>query len=152
MSVVQVSVEIDAPPRTVWNVVANPNNLPRWDRRIASVRGVPPSGLHVGIEYTTDLRFMGIHARGRARVVELRPPQYSKVQVRGLVDGTVETWLEPLDGGDRTRLRHRVEYQFIGGPLGRAAARAVNLLGAPALLKRGAQAQKRQAEVEASRA
>jgi uncharacterized protein YndB with AHSA1/START domain len=149
VSVVQVSVEVDAPPPTVWRVVADPNNLPRWDRRITSVRGVPSGGLRVGSEYVTDLRFMGIHARGTARVIDLRPPEYSKVQVRGLIDGTVETWLEPLDGGDRTRLRHRIQYQFIGGPLGRAAARAVNLLGAPALLKRGIQAQKRQAEQSA---
>jgi uncharacterized protein YndB with AHSA1/START domain len=146
MSVVQVSVEIDAPPKAVWEVVSEPHNLPRWDRRIASVDGLPPGGLREGVEYTTELRFMGVRAKGVARVIEFRPPEYSKVRVRGLVDATVETWLEPLDGGGRTRLRHRVEYRFIGGPIGRVAARAVNVLGAPALLKRGLQAQKRQAE------
>jgi len=146
MSVVQVSVEIDAPPRAVWDVVADPHNLPRWDRRIASVNGVPTGGLRAGSEYITEIKFMGVHAKGVAQVIEFRPPEYSKVRVHGLIDGTVETWLEPLDGGGRTRLRHRVEYRFIGGPLGRVAARAVNVLGAQVLLKRGLQAQKRQAE------
>jgi len=148
VSVVELSVEVDAPPAAVWQVVANPRNLPRWDRRIASVQGVPSGGLREGSEYTTEIKFMGIHTHGTSRVIELRPPEYSKVRVHGLVDGTVETWLEPLDGGGRTRLRHRVEYRFIGGPLGRAAARAVNLFGAPVLLKRGVEAQKRQAEEE----
>jgi hypothetical protein len=62
-----------------------------------------------------------------------------------MVEGTVETWLEPLDGG-KTRLRHRVDYRFKGGPLGEITARAIRLLGATALLRRGIQAQKRQAE------
>src|SRR5947209_18814878 len=128
MSVVQLSVEVDAPPNAVWKVVADPHNLPRWDRHIASVRGLPADGLHEGAEYTTEIRFMGARAHATSRVVEFRPPEYSKVRLNGLIDGTVETWLEPLDGGRRTRLRHRVEYRFIGGPIGRLGARAGNRL------------------------
>jgi len=149
VSVVQVSAEIDAPPQTVWNVVANPHNLPKWDRHIASVRGVPREGLHAGVEYTTEIRFMGVRAHSTSKIVEFQPPEYSKVELQGLVEGTVQTWLEPLDGGSRTRLRHRVEYRFVGGPFGRLGARAVNVLGAPVLLRRGVQAQKRQAEESA---
>jgi uncharacterized protein YndB with AHSA1/START domain len=146
MSVVQISAEIDAPPKNVWSVVSDPHNLPRWDRHIVSVRGVPAGGLRPGTEYTTEIRFMGARAHNTSQVVEFRPPEYSKVKLHGLVEGTVETWLEPLDAGSRTRLRHRVEYRFVGGPFGRLGARAVNLLGAPVLLRRGVQAQKRQAE------
>lgn len=146
MSLIQVSVDVDAPPDRVWAVVADPGNLPHWDRHIVSVDGVPPTGLRRGATYMTGVRFMGARARTTSRVLDLRPPEYAKVQLKGLVEGVVETWLEPLDGGGRTRLRHRIEYRFIGGPLGRVAARAVNVLGATALLKRGIQAQKRQAE------
>jgi len=149
MSTLQVSTEVDAPPGAVWNVVSDPNNLPRWDRHIISVRGVPPEGLRAGAEYTTDVKFMGARSRSTSEVVEFRPPEYSKVKLRGLVEGTVETWLEPLDGGSRTLLRHRVDYRFAGGPIGGLAAQAVNMLGAPVLLRRGVQAQKRQAEAAA---
>jgi carbon monoxide dehydrogenase subunit G len=147
VSVVQVSVEVDAPPDAVWRVVADPNNLPHWDRHISGVSDLPKDGLAPGIEYTTELRFLGARAHGTSRILELRPPEYSKVQLKGLVEGTVETWLEPLDG-DRTLLRHRIQYRFIGGPIGRLAARAVNVLGATATLKRGVEAQKHQAEQE----
>src|SRR2546425_967993 len=41
MSVVQVSVDVDAPPESVWAIVSDPRNLPRWDRRIVAVDGVP---------------------------------------------------------------------------------------------------------------
>jgi len=87
-----------------------------------------------------------VKAHSTSRVQELRPPEYSKVDLEGLVEGTVETWLEPLDGGSRTRLRHRVDYRFIGGPLGRLAAGAVRRLGAAGVLENGVREQKRQAE------
>lgn len=101
--------------------------------------------LHEGDEYTAELHFMGARARAHMRVLELRPNEYSKVRMDGIVEGTVESWLEPLDG-HRTRLRHRVEYRFRGGPLGEFIARAIRMMGAGAILRKGVQAQKRQAE------
>lgn len=145
MSVVEASVEVDAPPRRVWDVVADPTNLPRWDHHILTVEGVPSDGLTEGSRYRTWIRFMGVRAKVDTLVQVLEPERYAKSLLRGILEGTVETWLEPLDG-QRTNLRHRVEYRFIGGPLGRVAARGVKLLGASLLLRRGTLAQKRQAE------
>ncbi len=145
MTVVEVSEVIDAPPKTVWDVVANPWNLPVWDRHIYEVKGVPKAGLERGTEYTTGVRFLGARAHASARVLEIEPERYSKIELRGLVDGVVETWLEPLDRG-RTRLRHRVAFRFKGGTIGELAARAIQMLGATTLLRRGIRAQKRQAE------
>lgn len=145
MSVVEVSEVIDAPPEAVWEVVADPENLPLWDRHIYEVNGVPEAGLDRGTEYTTGVKFMGARAHASAKVLEFEPERYSKIELRGLVEGVVETWLEPLDGG-RTRLRHRVDYRFKGGPVGEFAARAIRVLGVTALLRRGILAQKRQAE------
>jgi uncharacterized protein YndB with AHSA1/START domain len=145
MSVVEVAEVIEAPPEAVWKVVANPENLPLWDHHIYQVYGVPEGGLGRGTEYTTGVKFMGARAHATARVLELDPGRYSKIELRGLVEGVVETWLEPLDGG-KTRLRHRVDYRFKGGPVGEFAARAIRLLGATTFLRRGIQAQKRQAE------
>jgi carbon monoxide dehydrogenase subunit G len=143
-SLVEVSVDIDAPPEQVWKVVADPQNLAQWDRHISVVDGAEGE-LTEGDEYTTELRFMGARARERMKVLELKRGAYSKVHMTGILDGTVETWVEPLDG-DRTRLRHRVRYRFKGGPLGELAARAVRIMGASAMLKHGVQAQKRQVE------
>jgi uncharacterized membrane protein len=145
MSVVEVAVDVDAPREEVWDVVSNPKNLPRWNRHVVSVEGVPENGLREGSRYTTHLSFMGVHAKADATVEELRRPKYAKVRLSGLVDGTVETWLEPRDG-DTTRLRHRIDYRFRGGRLGAFAARAVSAMGAVRLLRRGAESQKVQAE------
>jgi carbon monoxide dehydrogenase subunit G len=145
VTVVTVEADVDAPPDRVWEVVADPRNLTRWDRHIAAVHGVPEGGLKRGSEYDTEIRFMGVRVNVHADVMEIEPPRFSKVRLRGLVDATVETSLKPLDG-DRTRLRHRVDYRFRGGPLGDLGARAVRAMGGAGLLRRGVQAQKRQAE------
>jgi uncharacterized membrane protein len=149
VSVVEASIDIDAPPEQVWRVVANPNNLPRWDRHVADVHDVPSGGLRTGSEYSTEIRLWGVRARARAHVVELRDGEYAKVRLRGPIDALIETWVEPRDG-NRAHLRHRVEYRFPGGPLGELAGRAVGRLGANAILRRGVEAQKRQVERSAA--
>ena len=148
MSVVEAAVEVDATPEQVWQVVSDPRNLPRWDHHITSVEGVPARGLRAGTEYVTHVRFMGAKTRVTATVLELRGETYAKVALRGLMDGVVETWVEPLDGG-RARLRHRIDYRLLGGPVGRLAGEALRVLGASAILKRGVNEQKRQAEEQA---
>jgi uncharacterized protein YndB with AHSA1/START domain len=146
MTLVRTSVEIDAPQERVWEVVADPRNLPRWDRHITTVVGVPEGGLQEGTTYTTDLRLMGLRSRVQATVEEVHPPTLARIRLFGILDATVTTVLTPLDNG-RTRLDQAVDYRFRGGPLGIMAARALRLTGGPSLaLRRGVLAQKRQAE------
>lgn len=145
MSLLEIEERVDAPPERVWEVVADPRNLPRWDRHIVEVEGVPEDGLRRGSTYTTVMGFMGVRAHVRATVEEIDPPRYARLRLGGLMDATVETWVRP-DGPGRTILSHRIDYRFVGGPLGTLAARAVRSLGARSLLRRGALAQKRQAE------
>jgi uncharacterized membrane protein len=145
MTVVETSVEIDAPPDRVWAVVSDPRNLPIWDRHVVAVEGVPEDGLATGVQYRTWMRFLGVRAPVTAKVLDLRPGEYSKIRLRGILDATVETRVEPLGGG-RSRLHHRVDYRLIGGPVGRLAAQGIRMFGAGYLLRRGALAQKRQIE------
>ncbi len=145
MSQVRATVEIDAPPDQVWKVVSDPRNLPRWDRHIIAVTGVPDRTLRQGDEYVTDLRFMGVRGKSRARVLEVRDGEFAKIRLSGLLSAVVETRLEPIGEG-RTRLDQRIEYRFVGGPIGRIAAGAVQRLGASTVLRRGVLAQKRQVE------
>lgn len=145
LSIVETTVEVEAPLQQVWDVVADPRNLPNWDRHIVAVRGVPDDGLAEGVEYTTELALMAVRVHVAARVVALRPPEHSRIRLSGVLEAWVETNLT-AQGEDRTRLHQRVDYRFRGGPLGEVTARAVQIVGAPYLLKRGVLAQKRQAE------
>ena len=139
-------MDIDAPLDQVWKVVADPRNLPRWDRHILSVSGVPRGGLEVGSTYTTEIRFMGARAQIQAEVLEIDPPKFSRIRLSGVLDAVVNTRLEPISD-QRTKLEHDIEYGFRGGPVGRLAAHALRLTGgANIVLRRGTLAQKRQIE------
>lgn len=146
MTVVSYSVEVNAPPKRVWDVVSDPRSLPSWERHIVGVEGVPGSGLHEGARYTTTIRLMPVRAKVAARVITWEPPHRAVIRLTGLIDAVVTTIVDPLDG-DRSRLRHEVDYRIRGGPLGEVAARSLSVLGgARFLLRRGTLAQKRDVE------
>lgn len=145
MSTIRDAVIVDAAAEEVWRVVADPRNLPRWNRHIRSVRGAPDGELKQGDSYRVELGFLGISAHVRAVVRQLERPTYSEVSLSGPVEGVVRTYVRPI-GASRSRLEHEVEYRFPGGALGRAAARAVRMMGASLLLRRGLRAQKETVE------
>ena len=149
MSVVTFSVEVDAPAEGVWEAISDPRNLPQWDRHIARVEGVPASGLREGTRYVTDMKFMGVRAKIRVQVLAWDPPHRAKFQLRGVLEGTVTSTVEPLSPG-RSRLEHTVDYRFKGGPIGALAARSLRMVGgARFALRRGTLAQKREIEQRA---
>ncbi|MGH2724121.1 MAG: SRPBCC family protein [Actinomycetota bacterium] len=136
---------VEAPPEEVWAVVSDPRNLPRWNRYIRSVHGVPQNGLRPGSRYWTQLAVMGVTFRVDAEVEEIDPPRFARVRLSGPVDAIVRTWVRPA-GRDRSRLEHEVDYRLRGGPIGGIVARGLRVFGAPTLLRRGVRAQKRHAE------
>jgi len=147
MGHVSIDMEIEATPEEVWDVVSDPRNLPRWDRHISNVRGVPDEGLALGDRYTTDLRMFGVRGTVEAEVLEMDPPKRSRIRLRGLLDATVNTSVSPLAGGRRSLLEHDVEYHFRGGGLAAFATQGLELTGGPGVvLRRGVMAQKRQIE------
>lgn len=141
-----VSVEIDSPPERVWDVAADPRNLPRWERHIVSIEDVPAGGLSKGASYTVVMRFLAIRARIHADVLEWSPPGYACLRLSGLLDAMVRTTITPI-GSSRSRLEHDVEYSFRGGALGDLAARSLSAVGGASLaLKLGTFAQKHEIE------
>jgi uncharacterized protein YndB with AHSA1/START domain len=147
MTRISASVEVDAPIEKAWEVVADPRNLPRWNRRITKVHGVPRDGLAEGTEYTTIVSFAGVGAHVDAEVLEIKPPEYSKIRLSGpVLEAIVTTNLSPIDER-RTRIEQVVDYEFRGGILGRLAAKALDISGGPQMvLRKGTLAQKQQAE------
>lgn len=143
---VGVSVDVNAPPERVWELVADPRHLPRWERHIMSIEDLPPDGMAKGSTYTVVMRFVAIRARVHAEVLEWSPPGYACVRLSGLLDATIRTTVTPI-GRRRSRLEHDVEYSFRGGALGELAARSLQVVGGAQLaLKLGTLAQKHSIE------
>ena len=146
MTVVRAAVEVESPPEGVWEVIADPRNLPMWDRHIESVEDLPEGGLRVGTRYVTVLRLMRVHAHVTTEVIELDPPRLGVFHVSGLLEATITTRIEELARG-RSLLQHEVDYKFPMGALGRLAARSLRIMGgAGFMLRHGTLAQKRQIE------
>ena len=119
----EASVVIDAPRDAVWELVSDPRNLPKWDRHITKVVGIPPGGIDVDTEYTTVVTFMGVSAHVDAEVLEFKPPEYARIRLSGpLIRGVVTTRVTPLDGSNSCRLEQDVDYDLRGGPLGKVAS------------------------------
>jgi uncharacterized protein YndB with AHSA1/START domain len=143
-TVVEYSVEVDAPPEAVWAVASDPRSLPAWERLIESV-WVPQTGLGVGVAFDVTMSFMGVRATVPCVVREWEPPWRSVVQLEGLLEATVATSVAKLPYS-RSVLRHEVAYVF-RGPLGRFAAASLRAIGgAEYALKRGTEAQLRAIE------
>lgn len=147
MTTVEFSVEVDAPPETVWRIASDPCNLPQWDKHIVRV-DLPETGMALGARYDVVMSLMGVQSVVHATVLEWEPPWRSSVRLEGLLEATVTTSVASLPF-DRSVLRHEVTYRF-RGPLGGFGAAGLNAMGgAQYALKRGVLAQKREIEERA---
>jgi uncharacterized protein YndB with AHSA1/START domain len=144
MTTAEFSVEIDASPERVWEVVSDPVNIPQWERHVVSV-DMPDGGIGEDSTYSVVMVFMGIRVRVRGEILRWEPPSYATIHLRGPLDATIETSIARLPR-DRSLLRHEVTYTF-RGPLGRLVAAGVNAVGGAQLgIRLGTLGQKRQIE------
>jgi uncharacterized protein YndB with AHSA1/START domain len=144
MSTAEFSVEIEASPERVWEVVSDPANIPHWERHVERVQ-VPDDGLEEDSTYSVVMSFMGVRVRVRGEILRWEPPSYATVRLRGPLDATIQTSIARLPH-DRSLLRHEVTYRF-RGPLGKLVAAGLNAVGGAQLgIKLGTLGQKRQIE------
>jgi uncharacterized protein YndB with AHSA1/START domain len=143
MSTAEFSVEIDASPERVWEVVSNPANIPHWERHVESVQ--MPDELEEDSTYSVVMSFMGVRVRVRGQILRWEPPSHATIRLRGPLEATIETSIARLPR-DRSLLRHEVTYQF-RGPLGGLVAAGLNAVGGAQLgIRVGTLGQKRQIE------
>jgi uncharacterized protein YndB with AHSA1/START domain len=143
MSTAEFSVEIDASPERVWEVVSNPANIPHWERHVVSVQ--MPDELEEDSTYSVVMSFMGVRVRVRGQILRWEPPSHATIRLRGPLEATIETSIARLPR-DRSLLRHEVTYQF-RGPLGGLVAAGLNAVGGAQLgIRVGTLGQKRQIE------
>ena len=143
MSTAEFSVEIEASPERVWEVVSNPANIPHWERHVESVQ--MPDELEEDSTYSVGMSFMGVRVRVRGQILRWEPPSHATIRLRGPLEATIETSIARLPR-DRSLLRHEVTYQF-RGPLGGLVAAGLNAVGGAQLgIRVGTLGQKRQIE------
>ena len=119
---VHTSVDIDASPQKVWDVVMDPRRLESWVTTHEKVVRAPIR-LSPGSSFEQTLRLAGKSFDVRWTVIEAKEPRFAEWRGGGPYGSRarVRYQLEPLHD-ERTRFGYENEFELPGGLLGRAAA------------------------------
>jgi uncharacterized protein YndB with AHSA1/START domain len=126
MTVVNASIDIDAPPERVYDTMLDPARLDDWvtiHRRVNRSDGGKP---HRGYEMEQTLCLRGANFKVRWTLTEADRPGSATWEGRGPAHSYARTAykLTPIDG-NRTRFDYENEFKAPGGMLGAAASRVL---------------------------
>jgi uncharacterized protein YndB with AHSA1/START domain len=119
------SIQIDAPPETVWNVLMDPGRLREWvtiHRRLGKAAGSP---LKAGDELDQTLCLRGVNFKVHWTVEEADEPHRAVWEGRGPARSKARTVYEVSPNGNGTKFRYVNEFNAPMGPLGSVASRVL---------------------------
>ncbi len=125
MSLVTASIDLDAPPREVWEMVMDPSSLKDWvtiHRRLLRADEGPP---RVGYTMDQQIHMRGVSLDVHWRLVECDPCRRAVWEGRGPARSRArsEYLLAPNEHG--TRFDYRNEFRAPLGPVGAIVSRAL---------------------------
>jgi carbon monoxide dehydrogenase subunit G len=121
------TIDIDAPPESVYEVVMDPQHLEDWVSIHQSLMDAPGGELKQGSELTQCLKLAGRKFNVTWKVVEDNCPVRVVWEGQGPVHSHAKVVYEferAKNGG--TRFSYMNEYDLPGGPLGKLAGRSVS--------------------------
>lgn len=109
----EVTVDIAAPPRTVWTVISDVERWPEWTPSITTIRRIDQGPFRVGS--SADVKQPRL-PRNRFQVTRLEEDRGFDWESRspGLI-GVGRHWIEPTAGGSRATLG--VDFRGVLAPL-----------------------------------
>jgi uncharacterized protein YndB with AHSA1/START domain len=116
-----VSIEIDAPPATVWEVVEPVERHVDWMADAVAIRFTTDQTRGVGTRFECLTQVGPIRLTDHMEITQWEPERAMGVRHTGVVTGTGVFTLEPIDLGRRTRFTWSEELRFpwyLGGRLG----------------------------------
>jgi Polyketide cyclase / dehydrase and lipid transport len=103
--VVERSIEVSRRPEDVFTTLLDPRYFSEWDRSVVSAHRRDSGPLRVGSKITVVHRIGPLKVATTEEVVEFDPPrQFANRGVSGPLAGVSRCTVEPLDGGQRSRL------------------------------------------------
>ena len=109
------SIEISRRPEDVFAYVTDPSRLAEWQESVVAVRPAGSASHGVGSRFVVTRRVGPREIPMTTEITELNPPSSWRIRgvdgpVRGIVKGTIE----PLDGGERSRLTIELDFDSHG--------------------------------------
>jgi hypothetical protein len=115
MAATEESIEISRRPEDVFTYVLEPLHYHEWDDSVVSARRDDPSPLTLGSKTTVLHRMGPWKVPTTEEVVEFNPPrQFTNRGVSGPLAGVARCTVEPLSGGQRSRLTIALEIEARG--------------------------------------
>jgi uncharacterized membrane protein len=126
MSTVHVQIEIDAPPRVVWETVMDPNRLGEWVTIHRSVKVKSDDPSEQGARMDQVLHILGVSFKVHWTLESVVVPRRAEWHGRGpaLSSALISYELTATPAGT-TRFDYVNEFHPPGGPLGSVASRVL---------------------------
>ena len=121
MAGIVVSIDIDATPAQVWQVVEPVEHHVDWMHDAVAIRFTGEQTRGVGTEFLCDTKVGPLKLVDRMEITEWSPGEAMGVRHTGLVTGSGTFTLTPIDLGRRTRFTWAETLVFpwwMGGPVG----------------------------------
>ncbi len=121
MTHIEVGIDLDASPQQVWKIVEPVERHVDWMADAVAIRFVNEQTRGVGTAFLCDTKVGPIKLADRMEITEWIPEKVMGVRHVGVVTGTGQFTLEPIDSGARTRFVWAEELRFpwwLGGRLG----------------------------------
>jgi carbon monoxide dehydrogenase subunit G len=127
MTAVNASIEIDAPPDRVWDVIMDPEHFGDWVTIHRKLGHVDDGPLRHGFEVEQTLCLHHANFKVRWSLDEVHAPHHAVWVGKGPAGShaRIVDRLTPLDDGERTLFDYRNEYSQPGGFVGRMASRVL---------------------------
>lgn len=131
MSRIEVSIELDAPPDRVWELLEPIDRHVDWMTDAVEIRFAGEQTRGVGTRFVCDTKVGPFELTDRMEITEWVPGRSMGVKHSGVVTGSGVFTLEPIDAGRRTRFTWTENLRFpwfLGGPV-------AGLIGGQAVLR-----------------
>jgi hypothetical protein len=118
---ITVAIDIDAPIEHVWSVVEPVERHVDWMHDAVAIRFETDQTRGVGTRFLCDTKVGPFKLVDRMTITAWHSPELMGVRHEGLVTGSGQFTLEPLDLARRTRFTWSEELVFpwwMGGPVG----------------------------------
>lgn len=126
MSRVTASIEIEAPPEEVWELVMDPERLAEWVTIHRGLGKVSDRPLQDGSTLEQTLCLRGVNFHVDWKVAEARAPKVAVWEGKGPARSRTRTQYRlAANGNGGTRFDYETEFKPPLGPLGAAASRAL---------------------------
>lgn len=118
MTHIERTIQVDAPPEAVFEVLTDLDGLPDWSTITVETHDTPSEPLSPGHTFTQTLRVLGRNLDAHWEVKEVDPPHRAAYEASAPGNGWLRMTqqVQPVEGG--SRVEFDIDYELPGGFLG----------------------------------